>query len=195
MKYKDEMYYGCLLVLFVNLLFSIALNPIKETNYELSFYSIICVILLSAGLIYGFYCYVDRTAYGTVVFEACMVFVSLGGLLSGFIVNVAGNDLVGLIYNYITDGSRYSLFETCGLLFVIYIFVILRNETIETYSILSSFIFSFFIISGYLYKEANVYFELFSDWGFLLVNVVLFWGIAIFFQCMIKLSTCLLKLR
>lgn len=161
--------------------------------YNLSNYSIVMLLIFSVILMYMVQKSIlnDRSVWSCLA-KAVIAFGAVNALFGGLADDVARscNSMSAIIfkcYEFLVSDSQYSWLITISLLMYFYLLLQTRNITLHNYSVVSSYIFSLFILSGYMYDTANVFFELYHQKYFWLECLLLITGLALFMQSVMKI--------
>lgn len=161
--------------------------------YKLSNYSILMLIIFSLLII----CVMQKAIINndfifSYYLEIIISFVSVNALFGGLVNDIArsSNSLSAMfntISEFLVSDSQYTWIITAFFILYVYVALQMKNEYLHNYSVVSSYIFSFFVLSGYLYKTNNVFFELYHQKHFWLECLFMIVGLALFIQCVMKI--------
>lgn len=161
--------------------------------YKLSNYSMIMLLLFSVFIA----CVIRRwimcnsSIFGGLV-ETFLVFTSINGLLGGLGTKIAEasnslSNIVYVIYEFLVSESQYTWMITVCFIFCFYVVMQIRKHILHKYSVIASYVFACFLLSGYMYDTCNVFFELYHQKYFWMECLWLVTGLALAVQCVMKI--------
>lgn len=151
----------------------------------------ISVLLLSVWLFWGLDRYLGRMqrlkCVVQIVFSYCALYMLYTGFLitsinDGMSIHMLLNDLYATFYNLDT----YTIMGSVVVMVMACTYIKFKSKKTELYMSLTSYIIAFFILSGYLYSKADVFFELLTQKVFLICALVTYWGLVWIVQYVLK---------
>lgn len=167
--------------------------------YKLSNYSIFMFMILSVMLLCMMQKVINNHCHILSCFiESAVAFASVN-VLAGGILNDAVRasdslrEITTILFKYWVGLSQYTWIVTAFFVLYFYIVFHFRRVDLHNYSIVSSYVFSCFILSGYMYHTNNVFFELYHQKYFWMEFLIILIGLALFIQCVMKVLHIFMK--
>lgn len=161
--------------------------------YKLSNYSIVMLMLLSVIIIFALQKAALNSHFVPFHFiEAIVAFASVNAFFGGLLNDLATSSnsltaMINVVNKFIASDLQYTWVITAFCIVFLYAFLQIRKVALHNYSTVSSYVFSFLILSGYMYDKTNIFFELYYQKYFWLICLFIITGLAWLIQCVMRI--------